>query len=333
MNVAVIGASGHTGRFVVEELVRRGLTPVAVARDEQRLRERGIDPRRIQTRIASLEDPPSLDRALVDAAAVVNCAGPFLDTAQTVVDAALRAGAHYFDVTAEQGSAQHTLETYDAQARARGIVVLPAAGFYGALGDLLATAALGDWTRATAIRTAVALDRWWPTRGTRQTGQRNTSPRLAMNKGELAAIDTPESLTWEFPRPFGAQTVVELPFTETILMAHHLDVAEIRHFINEAPLNDIRNATTPEPTAADERGRSVQTFLMESIVSDGSATRRLVARGRDIYAITAPIVVEAVERVLRGEVRRAGTFAPAELFEPMPFLQSLASHDLTISEN
>ncbi len=333
MKIAVVGASGHTGRFVLEELSRRGMDPVAVVRDEARLRERGIDPRRVETRIAALNDVPALDRALHNVAAVVNCAGPFLDTAQPVVEAAMRTGAHYFDVTAEQGSAQHTFAVYDAPARARGIVVVPSAGFYGALADLLATAALGDWTNATEIRTAVALDRWWPTLGTRRTGERNTAPRLAMRNGQLLSIQTPESMTWNFPAPFGLQQVVEVPLSETILIARHLQVHEIRHFINEAPLNDLRDATTPQPAAADERGRSAQTFLMESTVTKGAEKRRLIARGRDIYAITAPIVVEAVERVLRGESRRSGAFAPAQLFEPMQFLEALSSHDLTISDN
>ncbi len=333
MKIAVVGASGHTGRFVIEELLRRGHLPVAIARDEQRLLDRGIDTRRVETRIASLDDPATLDNALGGAAAVINCAGPFLDTAQPVVEAALRVGAHYFDVTAEQGSAQHTLEVYDAPARARGIVVMPAAGFYGALADLLATAALGDWTSATEIRTAVALDRWWPTPGTRRTGDRNTLPRLSVENGVLKAVGTPASVKWDFPEPFGSQTVVEVPLSETILMARHLRVSEIRHFINEAPLHDLRDAATPQPIAVDERGRSTQVFLMESIAKNGTDTRRLIARGRDIYATTAPIVVEAAQRVLRGDLQRFGAFAPGQLFEAMPFLEALSAHDLTISDN
>ena len=31
--VAVFGAGGHTGRFVVAELQRRGIVPIAIARD------------------------------------------------------------------------------------------------------------------------------------------------------------------------------------------------------------------------------------------------------------------------------------------------------------
>ena len=35
--VLVYGATGHTGRFVVDELLRRGLEPVLAGRDAERL--------------------------------------------------------------------------------------------------------------------------------------------------------------------------------------------------------------------------------------------------------------------------------------------------------
>ena len=324
MKIAVVGASGHTGRFVLEELARRGLTPVAVVRDASRLRAD------VETRIASIDDAPSLDRGLAGAHAVINCAGPFLDTAAPVIEAALRAGIHYLDVTAEQTSAQNSLTRYDAEARERGVAIVPAAGFYGALADLLATAALGDWTSGE-IRTAVGLDRWWPTEGTRRTGARNTYARLALRDGRLQAIDTPESAAWVFSQPLGTQPVTELPFSETILMARHLPVREIRHFINEAPLLDLRDATTPPPTATDERGRSSQRFIMDVVATNGARARSVVAEGTDIYAITAPIVVEAAERILRDCLRRGGAFAPGELFEAVPFLESLTAHGVQIS--
>lgn len=61
-------------------------------------------------RVASAGDPASLDRALSGAAVVINCAGPFANTAPPVMDAALRAGVHYLDVTAEQAVALHAFE-------------------------------------------------------------------------------------------------------------------------------------------------------------------------------------------------------------------------------
>ena len=322
MRVAVFGALGRTGAFVAAELLRRRHTPIVIGRDHSKLALRYPE---LDKRVASLDDPASLDNALSGAQAVIHCAGPFLDTAEPLIEAALRSGIHYFDVTAEQSSARSTLGSFEAPARRQGVVVLPAVGFYGGLGDLLATAAMADWTHADRIDVAIALDSWWPTVGTRITGARNTSRRRVFTQGNLELLQSSPPTPWQFPEPFGTQDVVELPFTETILISTHVNVPEIHNYINEAPLRDLRDPATPAPVAADERGRSNQTFVMDVVVRTGSEERRARARGRDIYAVTAPIVVEAAERVCEGGVHRAGTFALGELFDASAFLHALAA--------
>jgi hypothetical protein len=306
--IAVIGGHGHTGRFVVDEIARRGLEPIALGRDR-----------------VDLNDPRSLDNALAGAAAVINCAGPFLDTADSVVQAALRAGIHYFVVTAEQASAPATLEEFDAPARRAGIAVVPAAGFFGGFGDLLATAAVSDWAHADELSIFIALDRWWPTAGTRRTGARNTVPRVVLRAGELVPQERPPYTTvWTFGEPFGEQDVVETPLSETVLLSRHLAVANAENFINQQPLNDLRDAATPPPTRDDAMGRSRQHFLVEAVARCDGLQRRAIARGRDIYALTAPLVVEAAERIITGNGAQHGAFALAGAFEPRAFLGALS---------
>jgi short subunit dehydrogenase-like uncharacterized protein len=328
--VAVYGASGHTGRFVVRELSRRGFTAIAIGRDVAKLAAADF-PNGARQVVATLEDPASLARALDGAAAVINCAGPFLDTAEALVAAALQARIHYLDVTAEQGSAQATFARYASAAEAAGVVVIPAMGFYGGLSDLLATAAMGDWTRADEARIGIALDSWEPTEGTRITGQRNTARRLTISGGTLQPLADPApSAVWPFAEPFGVQEMVELPFTEAVLIGRHLELPELHTYLNTAPLRDLRDTATPPPVAADASGRSAQTFLVEVEIRRGSTLRRAAARGRDIYAITAPLVVEAVERILSSEKTQGGVFAPGALFDAPNFLAALAA-DLVLS--
>jgi hypothetical protein len=93
--------------------------------------------------------------------------------------------------------------------------------------------------------------------------------------------------------------------------------------MNVAPLSDIRNPDTSVPAAADESGRSSQIFLVDVIARRGSEQRRAVARGRDIYAITAPIVVEATQRMVKGLVKTTGVVAAGEAFAARHFLRSL----------
>jgi hypothetical protein len=151
---------------------------------------------------------------------------------------------------------------------------------------------MGDWVAANEIIIGVALDSWKPTRGTRLTGQRNPGQRFIFSNSRLGRSDPPPPRTWSFPPPFGQQDVVGLSLAETITISRHFHTPQIRGYMNLAPIADIHNPDTPAPTAADESGRSSQIFLMEVIARKENAERPAVARGRDIYAITASIVVE-----------------------------------------
>jgi len=329
--IVVFGATGHTGRFVVAELARRGLMAVLAGRDLDKLIALHKTYPLFATRLASIDDPASLDQALVGASLVINSAGPFVDTAAPVIEAALRARIHYLDVTAEQTVALAAFEKFSDAARKAGVLIMPSVAFYGALGDLLATVAMRQWTRADEIQIAVALDSWKPTLGTRLTGQRNPGRRLVFSNNRLSLLENPPpKLQWTFPPPFGKQEVVALPLAETVIIPRHLRVPEIHTYMTLAPLADLHNPTTPGPTPADERGRSAQEFVIEAKVRRGNEERRVTAAGRDIYAVTAPIVVEAAERILAGDIQATGTAAPGEVFDAEVFLGALSPEHISL---
>jgi uncharacterized protein YbjT (DUF2867 family) len=319
--IAVYGATGHTGQFVVHEAQRRGLRVMAVGRSAFRLDE--TTPPAVPRRVATLSDPVGLDQAFAGCAVVINCAGPFLDTAAPVAQAALRAGCHYIDVTAEQAGAQASFADLDAPARAASRVVIPAAGFYGGLADLLASA-LASAGDIDEITVAMALDRWWPTVGTRKTGERNKAPRVVVTNGRLVTLaPSVDALDWTFSAPLGNQAMVELPFSEIITLIHHLKAGAIRSLFNRSALDDIRDASTPPPTAVDQSGRSAQRFELVVRLVQGGVTKTASVRGQDIYAVTAPIVVEAALLLLTPSYRNSGALALAEAVNPVQLLRRL----------
>lgn len=322
--VMVYGATGHTGRFVVDELLRHGLTPVLAGRSADRLAAVSARHAALDQRVAGLDDPDRLRQAIAGVGAVINCAGPFLDTAAPLARAAVEVGAHYLDVTAEQPVVQQLYRELDAPARDAGVAVVPAMAFYGGLADLLVTAALDGDSRADEVEIAIGLDRWWPTEGTRATGARNTSVRQVIRSGVLTPLASPAPTgMWTYPQPLGAQPVVQVPFSEVITIDRHLDVGELRSHLNTTPLDDLRDSSTPPPSAADERGRSTQQFVVDVVVRRCSQTRRISAAGRDIYAVTAPIVVEGAVRLLDGRHRGPGAVAPGEAFDADDLLAAL----------
>ena len=328
--VAVYGAYGHTGRFVVAELLSHGYVPVLCGRDGDKLAALAGSYPDLETRVAPIDDAKALDYALQGAMAVINCAGPFLDTAAPVIEAALRVGAHYLDTCAEQRAVQEVMRRFSEPAKAAGLSVVPALAFFGAVADLLATAAMDDWPDADEMEILVALDSWHPTAGTRLTGARNHYRRVVVAGGELAPLaDPPPTRQWTFAAPFGTQQMVALPLSEIIALHSHMRASEVHSYMNLAPLADLRDPDTPAPAASDVRGRSTQVFAVEVLVRRKGLVRRAMALGRDIYAITAPLLVEGLRRIEAGEVG-SGVLAPGAAFPAREFLESLPDLQLTV---
>jgi short subunit dehydrogenase-like uncharacterized protein len=230
------------------------------------------------------------------------------------------------DIAAEQRSVRSTLATYGSEAADRGVVVLPAMAFYGGLADLLAAEICSGLPVVDEILIGVALDYWHPTVGTRRTGERNTARRMVVSGGRLAPLpSSPAKGRWRFPAPFGDVPVSSVPFSEVITISRHIPVNRIQSFMNEGPLNDLRKGDTPPPIAVEPNGRSNQRFVMDVYASGGGRRRRIAASGHDIYAVSAPLAVEACMRLVSDRTRKGGAFAPAELFDPRSFLAALSS--------
>ncbi|MGW7365165.1 saccharopine dehydrogenase family protein [Streptomyces sp. NPDC054841] len=330
--VAVFGAYGHTGRFVVAQPRERGFVPVLSGRNTDKLRALAASDPGLEARPASVGDATSLDRALAGAAAVINCAGPFATTAAPVIEAALRAGIPYVDVAAEIEANVDTFAHFSDRARAAGAVIVPAMAFYGGLGDLLATAAMGEWETADEAHVAYGLSSWHPTAGTRAAGavsrQRRNGQRVRYTNGRLEyRHDDPPVLEWDFPDPLGTRAVIgEFTMADAVTIPSHLSIPEVRAYMTIEAARDLSAPDTPAPAVVDERGRSAQSFLVDVVVRSGGTERRAVARGQDIYAVSAPLAVEAVDRILTGRTRTIGVASAGEIFDAPDFLRALSTH-------
>ncbi len=331
--VAVFGAYGHTGRFLVAELQSRGFVPLALGRDEDRLRELAVATG-LAYRVASADDPVSLEAALAGAAAVVNAAGPFASTAAPVIEAALRAGIPYVDVAAEIEANADTFAQFSERAEAAGVAVVPAMAFFGGLGDLLVTAAMGDWTQADEAHVAYGLSSWHPTAGTLSSGtvsrDRRDGRRVRFTGGRLeyyAAEGALPTLDWDFPAPLGRRPVFgEFTMADVVTVPSHLPIPEVRTYMSTVAATDLATPGTPAPAAVDASGRSAQTFTVDVAVRSGDTRRRIAAHGQDIYAVSAPLAVEAVRRLLAGEVKATGVASAGRIFDAPGFLSALSAH-------
>ena len=132
------------------------------------------------------------------------------------------------------------------------------------------------------------------------TGERNRAVRLVQKDGKPTPVpSTARERAWPFPPPIGRVDVTLLPFSEVMTLSRHLRIDTIESWLATVALRDVRDAATPPAT--DSLGRSAQQFAMDAIVVQGDTTHRATASGQDIYAVSAPIIVEAAVRLIAGD--------------------------------
>jgi hypothetical protein len=151
-------------------------------------------------------------------------------------------------------------------------------------------------------------------------------------RGLELRTDKAPAAEWVFPAPFGRQRVTaEFTTADSVTMSRHLTLGTISELMTLAPLQDLSDADLSPPPAVDARGRSAQTFLIETVVRVGALQRRGVVRGQDIYAVTAPLVVEVLRRLLSRPSQWRGVLTAGEIGDARTFLQALSPEHLTLA--
>lgn len=165
-NILVYGAYGFTGDLIVRELLARDIRPKLAGRDATRL-EQLAHATGLAVHEAALDDAHDVDAMLSNCDIVIHCAGPFARTSAQMVEACLRTGTSYIDITGEYEVISAVLARDDA-ARDAGIVMIPGAGWDVVPSDcLIATVACG--MKAPLCVDLAILTRGTPSRGTAAT--------------------------------------------------------------------------------------------------------------------------------------------------------------------
>lgn len=123
----VYGSYGYTGRLVVEECDRRGVEVVVAGRNGAKVDEQ-TERWGFEGRVFSLDDSDEVRDGIEGADAVLNCAGPFSKTHPALVDACLKEGVDYLDITGEVDVFER-LAALDDEAQEAGSTLLPGVGF------------------------------------------------------------------------------------------------------------------------------------------------------------------------------------------------------------
>lgn len=150
----IYGAYGYTGKLISQEAVAQGMSPVLAGRDAAQLTPlaNALD---LEMRCFALDDIDEIARQLADIDVLIHCAGPFVHTAEPMLQACLSACTHYTDVSGELAMFERAFELADA-AHEAGIALCPGVGFDVIPTDCLAAVALAELPDASHL--AVGVD-------------------------------------------------------------------------------------------------------------------------------------------------------------------------------
>lgn len=324
------GAYGYTGRLVAEAAVERGLEPILAGRDPSKLRSLAAEldlPRRTF-------DVREASAFVGDVEAVLNCAGPFSETADEMVDACIDAGTHYLDITGELPVFER-IKRRGSEADDAGVTLMPGVGFDVVPTDCLAAHLKRRLPEATHLALGVSAS------GTVSGGTLKT---VLSGLGDGGAVREDGDLRWV---PIGHRTraidfgeglkrAVTVPWAD-VSTAHastgipNVEVyaavprsgrrllAATRYLggvLDAAPVRSVlRHAADRYVEGPDERTRREGYALVWGEAR--SPTGRVVStlRTPEPYRLTVETALRCAERVLAGDAP-TGYQTPASAFGP-----------------
>ncbi|MFS3135657.1 saccharopine dehydrogenase family protein [Gluconacetobacter sacchari] len=320
----IYGATGYTGRMAAEQAHAAGLPLVLGGRSQASLVQLG-ESLSTACRVFDLSDPDAIDEALADVSTVLNCAGPYMDTAEPLMRAALRSGVHYLDIAAELDS-YRLAEKLDEDAKAAGVMLLPGSGGSVAMLGCLAghAAARVEMPRKVAVALHVAGSM---SRGSAISASRNlVTEALTLHEGRLTPRPAGEMALFDFGNGDVSCFAVTLPDIITIGRSTGIpDVETYVHVSGSAfPEGDL--TTLPDGPDASERAANRYQAAVAVTAADGTIARSVLDTVNG-YSFTPMAAAEAARRVLAGEVR-AGFQTPAGLFGS-GFVKTIADTRIT----
>lgn len=134
-DIIIYGAYGYTGELIARQCQEKGVKPLLSGRNEAKLKPIA-EKYGFPYRVADLKTD-DLDKLLDGAKVVIHAAGPFIHTSKPMVEACIRNGVHYTDITGEIAVFVQARK-YDNQAKKAGVMLLPGTGFDIVPSDCLA---------------------------------------------------------------------------------------------------------------------------------------------------------------------------------------------------
>lgn len=362
-SILVYGATGLVGGRVCTALDAAEVPFIAAGRNKVALGKLATLVEPAAVRVAEI-DHAALVKAFEGASVVVNCAGPLAEMGETVLVAALAAGAHYIDIGGDQMFLHDIYERHESAARKAGRVVVPGCGVNCALGDWSAAWAAqhvcgvideGDVVRAVAGARIgedkpldeIAVSYLFDDLVLSPASQRAVFGNLH-TKGLVWRRDRWEQVTPGIARKRvnagpalgGERDAVSFPGGDVITVPRHIAAASVQTYLSltrskvaSTALRLLARAMPIVPKRATELLAPYQPaedeyarsrFAVVAQARRGFSAAQVVVSGSDQYRASADIAAWVAQKLATRATGPVGMRAPSELFRAPLALRAVA---------
>jgi short subunit dehydrogenase-like uncharacterized protein len=320
------GATGFTGRLIAARAVELGMQPVVAGRNAkavQALAQKLLLPHAV----FELGDTATMDSALEETALVLNCAGPFRQTAMPVVEGCLRVRRHYADITGEVDVFEKIFERHGEATKA-GITLLPGAGFDVVPSDCLARHLKKRLPSATKLTLAFRANTKLSPGTARTLLERMNEPGMVRRAGALVLIPA-ASLHREIDAGHGDRfPAMAIPWGDLATAWRSTRIPDIETFaattgatrfglkLSRIPvfsslLRAFIRFTSNGPSAS--MRRTARALLWGEVTDSGGRRAATRMETPEPYALTVEAALAAVKKLLAGDAA-TGAQTPAAAF-------------------
>jgi short subunit dehydrogenase-like uncharacterized protein len=334
MSFLIYGASGYTGKLIVERAVKKGLKPTLAGRSESKIKplaeEHGLD-----YIIFSLDDVSVIATQLAKFPVVLNCAGPFSKTAKQMIKGCLESGTHYLDITGEI-EVFELAKSFHQKAIDKNIIIMSGVGFDVVPTDCMAKYLHTQMPDATHLELA-----WFGLGGSISHGTMSTMveglgrsgairengkivPKPTGHLGKIIDFGVRKQFTMTIPWgdistafsttgipnitvftgvPKSTYNMMKFQFLFNPIVKTNFIKSRIQQYVDKNIVG---------PTAAqNEKGKSLVYGKVTNANGDVVEARLQTAEG---YLLTAEMALIITQKVLADKNLKPGYHTPAELF-------------------
>lgn len=307
----IYGAAGYTGRMVATNARAAGVEVVVAGRtkDEAKLAALAAE-LGAEYRLFAVDDQLAVQAALDGIGVLLNTAGPFMRTAEPLMQACIVAGVHYLDIAAELDSYQ-LAEKLDEAATAAGVMLLPGSGGSVAMLGSLAAHAIKRVNKPVSLSIAMHVAGGF-SRGSAVSASENLNTALLRRVDGHLVDRSADVRDFDFGDGPATSFPVTLPDLFTIWRDTAIPNIETYVYLTDGAFPEGDLAAMPDGPTLDQREANRYHAAVEVTGEDGTVVRSVLETVNG-YTFTTIAAAEAARRVLNGEAR-PGFQTPAGLF-------------------